>query len=55
MATVSAIILQANQRTDGTWNVKIRIWHNDKPAYIDTVHYVGKNQVKTAHFSECIH
>lgn len=46
MATVSAIILQADPKGDGTYNVKIRVWHNGKPAYIDTVHFVGKNQVK---------
>jgi integrase len=46
MATISAVILQANSKADGTWNVSIRIWHNGKPAYLDTAHYVGKNQVK---------
>lgn len=46
MAAISPAILQADQKADGTWNVKIRIWHNGKPAYIDTVHFVGKNQVK---------
>jgi len=45
MATVSATILKADQKSDGTWNVKVRIFHNDKPAYIDTVHYVGSKQL----------
>lgn len=45
MATVSAIILKADQKSDGTWNVKIRVWHDKKPAYIDTVHFVTIKQL----------
>jgi len=45
MATISATILKADKRSDGTWNVKIRIWHNKQPAYIDTVHQVGIKQL----------
>ncbi|MBC6112063.1 site-specific integrase [Pedobacter fastidiosus] len=45
MITISATILAANQKKDGTWNVKIRIWHNGKPAYIDTNHFVVEKQL----------
>lgn len=45
MATISATILKADKRGNGTWNVKIRVWHNKKPAYIDTAHHVGIKQV----------
>jgi len=45
MATVSATIIKADQKSDGTWNVKIRIWHKNKSAYIDTIHFVIKKQL----------
>ncbi|GGE47230.1 hypothetical protein EV200_104246 [Pedobacter psychrotolerans] len=45
MATISATILKADKRGNGTWNVKIRVWHNKKPAYIDTAHHLGIKQV----------
>jgi len=34
MATISATVIKKDQKADGTWNVKIRVWHNKKPAYI---------------------
>lgn len=45
MATVSATIIKKDQKSDGTWNVKIRVWHNKKPAYIDTIHFVTRKQL----------
>lgn len=45
MATVAACIIKNDIKADKTWNVKIRIWHNSKSAYIDTIHFVGKKQV----------
>jgi len=45
MATISAVIQRGNQKSDGTWNVNIRIWHKGKPAYIDTNHWVNKSQL----------
>ena len=46
MATVSAIIFAPDQKQDGTWNVKIRVSSKSKHAFIETKHFVGKNQVK---------
>lgn len=45
MATVSATIIKADQKSDGTWNVKIRVWHNNRAAYIDTIHFVIRKQL----------
>lgn len=45
MATISAVIQKGNQKSDGTWNVNIRIWHKGKPAYIETNHWVNKTQL----------
>lgn len=46
MATISAVVIPQNKKKDGTWNVNIRIWHNGKAAYIDTVHFVSLPQLK---------
>ncbi len=45
MITVSATILKGDKKADGTWNVKIRVWHKKKPAYIDTIHFVSLKQL----------
>lgn len=45
MAAVGVTILKGDKKADGTWNVKIRDWHNNKPAYIDTVHFVVLKQL----------
>jgi len=45
MTTVSATIIKKDQKSDRTWNVKIRVWHNKKPAYIDTNHFVIMKQL----------
>jgi len=45
MATVAAVILKHHQKEDGTWNVKIRIGHKMKEAYINTQHFVTKKQL----------
>ncbi|UKT65104.1 site-specific integrase [Pedobacter mucosus] len=45
MATVATSIKKSDKKSDGTWNVKVRIWHNSKAAYIDTVHYVTLKQL----------
>lgn len=45
MITVSETILKADKKADGTWNVKIRVWHKKKPAYIDTIHFVSLKQL----------
>ncbi|WP_421943356.1 phage integrase SAM-like domain-containing protein [Pedobacter sp.] len=45
MITISSTIITSDKKKDGTWNVKIRIWFNGKPAYIETVHYVTEKQL----------
>lgn len=45
MATVKAVILRHQEKEDKTWNVKIRITHERKVAYIPTTHYVGRNLI----------
>lgn len=45
MATISAVILKADQKQDKTWNVKFRVTNNQRSAYINTPHYVTKNQI----------
>ncbi|QEL01540.1 site-specific integrase [Olivibacter sp. LS-1] len=45
MATVSAVILNHHQKQDGTWNVKVRVSHNSKSAYIDTTHFVSTSHL----------
>jgi hypothetical protein len=46
MATVREVILPHHLKEDGTWNVKIRVTHNRKSAYIDTQHFVSSKQLK---------
>lgn len=46
MATIAAVILPDDKKNDGTWNVKIRIGHNAKYRYLDTIHFVSVNQLK---------
>lgn len=46
MATVREVILKHHKRDDGTWNVKIRVGHKSKSAYIDTSHYVTARQLR---------
>jgi hypothetical protein len=46
MATVKEVILKEKKREDGTWNLKIRIIHNRKTAYISTSHYIGPKQIR---------
>ena len=45
MATFKALILSDKKKTDGTYNVKIRVIHNRKIKYISTPFYVGGNEV----------
>lgn len=43
MATVNAVVLKHHKKkTDNTWNVKIRINHKSKSAYMDTHAFVNK-------------
>lgn len=45
MATINAVILKADRKQDGTWNVKFRITNNQRSAYIETTHFVTKEQL----------
>lgn len=47
MATVKIVVLKHQEREDKTWNVKIRITHERKSAYLATHHYVGKEFIKS--------
>lgn len=45
MATVSAKIYEHHKKADGTYNVKICVYHKGNRKYIDTTHYVVKKQL----------
>ena len=45
MATVCAKVFKHHQKTDGTYNVKIRVFHKDEKKWIDTTHYVTDKQL----------
>jgi len=45
MATVSAKVFAHHQKLDGTFNVKVCLYHKRVRKYIDTVHYVSKRQL----------
>jgi len=45
MATVNAVVYEHHKKADGTYNVKIKIFHQKKRAHIDTAHYVSKRQL----------
>jgi len=47
MATVSAKVFEHHKKADGTWNVKIIIYHKDARKFIDTTHFVNKKQLDT--------
>ncbi|MEO6521899.1 MAG: phage integrase SAM-like domain-containing protein [Mucilaginibacter sp.] len=40
MATISPKVFKHHKKADGTYNVKICIYHNDERVFIDTDHYV---------------
>lgn len=50
MATVKIVILKHQKREDDTWNVKIRITHDRKSAYMATSHYVGVDLINKKTF-----
>jgi hypothetical protein len=45
MATVCAKIFKHHLKADGSYNVKIRIFHKNEKKYIDTEHYVTDKQL----------
>ncbi|WP_293297732.1 site-specific integrase [Pedobacter sp. UBA4863] len=45
MATVSAKVYEHHKRSDGTYNVKICVYHRKQRKFIDTNHFVVKKQL----------
>ncbi|MBL1410019.1 tyrosine-type recombinase/integrase [Sphingobacterium faecale] len=45
MATVSAKVYEHHKKSDGTYNVKIIVYHKGERKYIDTTHFVVKRQL----------
>jgi hypothetical protein len=40
MATVSAKVYEHHKKSDGTYNVKICVYHKGERKFLDTNHYV---------------
>src|SRR5258708_10469659 len=45
MATVSAKVFEHHQKDDGTWNVKICVYHQNDRKYMETSYFVSKKQL----------
>ncbi|MHB8207128.1 hypothetical protein [Mucilaginibacter sp.] len=45
MATVSAVVYQDQKKADGTYNVKIRVFHKKERRILDTTHFVTDRQL----------
>jgi len=45
MATVNAVVYEHHKKADGTYNVKIKIFHQKKRAHIETTHFVSAKQL----------
>lgn len=45
MATISPIVFEHHQKVDGSYNVKIRIYHKGEKKYIDTEYFVTGKQL----------
>jgi len=45
MATVSAVVYQDQKKADGTYNVKIRVFHKKERRILDTTHFVTERQL----------
>ncbi|MBQ0081133.1 MAG: phage integrase SAM-like domain-containing protein [Alistipes sp.] len=45
MATFKAEVYAHQKKADGTWNIKIRVIHNQRKKYISTSWYVGKEDL----------
>ncbi|AYL95357.1 tyrosine-type recombinase/integrase [Mucilaginibacter celer] len=45
MATVSAKVYEHHKKKDGTFNVKIIVYHQQDRKHIDTIHFVSKRQL----------
>ena len=45
MATVSGKVYEHHQKEDGTFNVKVVVYHKQQRKFIETLHYVSKKQL----------
>lgn len=45
MPTLKAVVLKHQIREDNTYNIKIRVTHDRKSAYISTEHYISTKQI----------
>jgi hypothetical protein len=45
MATVSAKVYEHHKKADGTYNVKIRVYHKEEKKFIDTSHFLSLKQL----------
>ena len=45
MALVKAVVYEEFKRTDGTYNVKIKVYHQKKKRFIDTQHFLSARQL----------
>ena len=45
MITVNAKVFEHHQKEDGTWNVKICVYHQGVRRYVETTHFVSKKQL----------
>jgi integrase len=45
MATVTGVVYDHHKKTDGTYNVKIRVFHKNQKKLIDTTHFVTDKQL----------
>jgi len=45
MALVKAVVYEEFKRTDGTYNVKIKVYHQKKKRFIDTMHFLSTRQL----------
>jgi len=45
MATVTAVVYKQSKKQDGTFNVKIKLFHKNKRRLIDTPHHVSQKQL----------
>jgi integrase len=43
--TVAAVVFEHHGKNDGTYNVKIRVYHKFEKKYLDTSHFVSKRQL----------
>ena len=46
MSTVEAKIFTQHLKNDGTYNVKIRVFHKQEKKFIETEHYISEKKVK---------